>query len=205
MSHGCVDERCRYSSAALSCIVATIATRVCCSNSLPLKEGRLVCVAKGAKSAPKGRSALAAAAAAVSAALAGWVGRGEVKTLTRAEAASPSIALSGERLYCGFYLNELLLRLVDARMTPRGAVRLLSAGAWRIWREPMDAVLRRFELRLLEELGYALDLRFDRQGRPVDLAPILSLPATRGAGAGSRGERKHDPSEGIRDRRCVSV
>jgi recombinational DNA repair protein (RecF pathway) len=28
--------------------------------------------------------------------------------------------------------------------------------------------LRRFELRLLEELGYALDLRSDRQGKPIE-------------------------------------
>lgn len=134
------------------------------------EEGRLACVAKGAKSAPRGRSALAAQLQPFQPLWLGWVGRGEVKTLTRAEAAGPSIALSAERLYCGFYLNELLLRLVD-REDPHEALFVFYQQALAdLALEPLDAVLRRFELRLLEELGYALDLRFDRQGRPVELA-----------------------------------
>jgi len=132
------------------------------------EEGRLPCVAKGAKSAPRGRSALAALLQPFQPLWLGWVGRGEVKTLTRAEAAAPSIALRAERLYCGFYLNELLLRLID-REDPHEALFVFYQQALAdLATEPLDAVLRRFELRLLEELGYALDLRSDRQGRPID-------------------------------------
>lgn len=134
------------------------------------EEGRLACVAKGAKSAPRGRSALAALVQPFQPLWLGWVGRGEVKTLTRAEAAAPSIALVAERLYCGFYLNELLLRLVD-RDDPHEALFVFYQQALAdLATEPLDAVLRRFELRLLEELGYALDLRYDRQGEPIDPA-----------------------------------
>lgn len=131
-------------------------------------EGRLACVAKGAKSAPRGRSALAALLQPFQPLWLSWVGRGEVKTLTRAEAAAPSIALVAERLYCGFYLNELLTRLID-REDPHEALFVFYQQALAdLASEPLDAVLRRFELRLLEELGYALDLRSDRQGKPIE-------------------------------------
>jgi DNA repair protein RecO (recombination protein O) len=131
-------------------------------------EGRLACVAKGAKSAPRGRSALAALLQPFQPLWLGWVGRGEVKTLTRAEAAAPSIALVAERLYCGFYLNELLIRLLD-RQDPHEALFVFYQQALAdLASEPLDAVLRRFELRLLEELGYALDLRSDSQGKPIE-------------------------------------
>ncbi|MBK5941702.1 DNA repair protein RecO [Halochromatium roseum] len=131
-------------------------------------EGRLACIAKGAKSAPRGRSALAALLQPFQPLWLGWVGRGEVKTLTRAEAAAPSIALVAERLYCGFYLNELLIRLID-REDPHEALFVFYQQALAdLVSEPLDAVLRRFELRLLEELGYALDLQSDRQGKPIE-------------------------------------
>jgi DNA repair protein RecO (recombination protein O) len=78
------------------------------------------------------------------------------------------IALSAERLYCGFYLNELVLRLID-REDPHEALFVFYQQALvDLLSEPMDRVLRRFELRLLEELGYALDLRVDRLGEPID-------------------------------------
>ncbi|WP_462320702.1 DNA repair protein RecO [Halochromatium sp.] len=132
------------------------------------EDGRLPCIAKGAKSAARGRSALAALLQPFQPLWLSWVGRGEVKTLTRAEAAGPSIALSAERLYCGFYLNELLLRLVD-REDPQEALFVFYQQALAdLATESVDQVLRRFELRLLEELGYALDLRLDRQGKPID-------------------------------------
>ncbi|HBH36525.1 MAG TPA: DNA repair protein RecO, partial [Gammaproteobacteria bacterium] len=41
-----------------------------------------------------------------------WRGRGEVMTLTHAEAAEKPVDLKKKLLYCGFYLNELLMRLL---------------------------------------------------------------------------------------------
>jgi DNA repair protein RecO (recombination protein O) len=64
--------------------------------------------------------------------------------------------LGGRALMCGFYLNELLLRLLprddahEALFEVYGeSLRQLSAG------EPQASVLRSFEKRLLSELGYA--------------------------------------------------
>jgi DNA repair protein RecO (recombination protein O) len=69
---------------------------------------------------------------------------------------------------CGFYLNELLLKLM-ARDDPHpglyahyeAALATLRAG------EPPAAVLRRFERRMLADLGYALLLAQDAHGAPV--------------------------------------
>ena len=44
-------------------------------------------------------------------------GRGEVQTLVAAEPAGPPVSLQGKQLYCGLYLNELLLKLT-ARADP---------------------------------------------------------------------------------------
>jgi DNA repair protein RecO (recombination protein O) len=71
---------------------------------------------------------------------------------------------------CGFYLNELLLkllprddpheRLYDAYQQTLGG---LGAALQR------EGILRRFELRLLEELGYAVMLDHDAgSGAPID-------------------------------------
>jgi DNA repair protein RecO (recombination protein O) len=131
------------------------------------EEGRLALVAKGAKSAPRGRSAQAALLQPFQPLWVAWSGRGEVKTLTRAEAAGAALALTRERLYCGFYLNELLLRLLG-RDDPHEALFVFYQQALAdLVGESIDAVLRRFELRLLEELGYAPDLTHDAAGSPI--------------------------------------
>ncbi|MEW7977391.1 MAG: DNA repair protein RecO [Candidatus Sedimenticola endophacoides] len=88
-----------------------------------------------------------------------WSGRGEVKSLGAYERGAPPLSLSGERLFCGFYINELLLRLTrreDPQPSLYGlyeATLLQIAGA-----VSLEGLLRRFELRLLEELGYGLNL-----------------------------------------------
>src|SRR5512140_1765179 len=80
--------------------------------------------------------------------------------------------LGGPSLLCGVYLNELLLKLLP-REDPHpqryavyeAALQDLAAGS------AQAPVLRRFELELLSELGYALPL--DREagtGAPIDPA-----------------------------------
>lgn len=118
------------------------------------EEGRLAMIAKGAK---RGRSPTAALLQPFQPLWLGWSGRGEVKTLTRAEAAGRPLGLSGTRLYCGFYINELLMRLWPRQEAPEAlfaAYQLVLdalSGA-----EPPDLGLRQFELRLLAGMGYEL-------------------------------------------------
>ncbi len=98
-------------------------------------------------------------------------GRAEVKTLGRYEPAAPAHALKGSSLYCGFYLNELLMRLLG-RADPHPALfdqyhQALEALA--ISAGPVDRPLRRFEVGLLNELGYGLLLEQEADsGVPVE-------------------------------------
>ena len=98
-----------------------------------------------------------------------WVRRGELGRLTHVELIPPASELSGERLLAGFYMNELLLRLV-ARGDANAPVfscysRALADLAARA---NTSMVLRLFELRLLEALGYGLNLHHDAEtGEPI--------------------------------------
>jgi DNA repair protein RecO (recombination protein O) len=135
---------------------------------LSADDGRLAVVAKGAKAPTRGGAAKASLLQPFQPLWLGWVGRGEVKTLTCAEAAGGALSLVGERLFCGLYLNELLVRLLE-RDDPHAALFVFYQQALADLRGgAVDTVLRRFELRLLEELGYAPDLRTDVDGSPID-------------------------------------
>ena len=119
-------------------------------------HGRVGLVARGAR---RQTSAVKTRLAPFQPLLLSWFGKGELKTLHGAEWQGGALALRGHALMCGFYLNELLLRLLppgDAheRLFEAYAQTLegLSATA------EIEPVLRRFELDLLTELGYAQPL-----------------------------------------------
>lgn len=129
--------------------------------------GRVTLVARGAR---RPRSALRGVLRAFQPLLLVWSGRGEVRNLLRAEWAGGQPLLAGEALLCGFYANELLLRLLP-REDPHDALYECYADALaRLGRgEPSAPILRGFEKALLAELGYALSLERDAvTGRPID-------------------------------------
>lgn len=88
-----------------------------------------------------------------------WSGRGEAPQLTHAERADNSVALPPASVMAAFYLNELLLKLTT-RHDPlpalfdhyHGTLARLRAGA------PLEPALRVFEKRLLELVGFGLEL-----------------------------------------------
>ena len=122
--------------------------------------GRLGLVAKGARrrSAPAGPLLQPFRPLLLS-----WSGRGELLTLTGVEVAAAAIDLGGSALLCGFYVNELLQRVL-ARDDPHlalfdqytGSLQALAAGA--NGQADEAATLRQFELCVLQELGYGLVL-----------------------------------------------
>ena len=95
-------------------------------------------------------------------------GRGELKNVGRMESAGASNWLNGEALFSGLYLNELLIRLLPAE-DPHPAVfehysaTLLALAEGR----PLEPLLRAFDWRLLDDLGYGFALGTDIQGNPV--------------------------------------
>jgi DNA repair protein RecO (recombination protein O) len=85
-------------------------------------------------------------------------GQGNLKYLKRVEPESKSFKLSGNYLYSGFYLNELQVRLLGEHIPYdelyyqyQQSIEQLSE------QQPIEFVLRKFENRLLEELGMTID------------------------------------------------
>jgi len=98
-----------------------------------------------------------------------WHSRGELGTLTGVEADGPPVSLRGAALYSGFYLNELLVRLL-ARQDPHADLyHCYQSSLQGLSSTPaIEPVLRVFEKRLLEEIGYGLLLDVEVQhGEPV--------------------------------------
>ncbi|MGE5638485.1 MAG: DNA repair protein RecO [Clostridia bacterium] len=113
-------------------------------------------------------------------------------TLLSAEWSGGRAALSGRGLMCGFYVNELILRLVP-REDPHEALydfyeQVLAALGGTA---EQGAVLRAFEKRLLAELGYAPLLERDTMDDPIDPEALYVYEPERGPrrASGREGER----------------
>jgi len=129
-------------------------------------HGRLGLVARGAR---RQTSSLKARLVSFQPLTLAWFGKGALRTLHGAEWQGGGLCLRGHGLMCGFYLNELILRLLpegDPHETLfdryLGTLAQLGGGA------EVEPVLRRFELDLLSELGYAQPLGHTAQGAELD-------------------------------------
>lgn len=91
-----------------------------------------------------------------------WAGKGEMGTLTGAEEIPPMTGLTREALYCGFYINELLMKLLH-RHDPHEQLYDYYKECLTALSGPteMEIALRIFEKRLLLETGYGLNLDTD--------------------------------------------
>jgi len=128
--------------------------------------GRVALVARGAK---RRTSQLRGLLSPFSALALAWSGRGEVKTLLRAEWAGGLVPLRGDALLAGFYMNELLVRLL-ARADAHPAMFAAYARALRALAgdaASLEATLRAFEFELLREIGYLPSLEVCADGEPV--------------------------------------
>ena len=151
------------------------------------RHGRVALLARGAR---RPRSAMRGVLLAFHPLRLGWSGSADLATLISAEWGGGLQPLAGRGLMCGFYLNELILRLLpredphEALFDAYGeALARLSAG------DAFPAVLRSFEKRLLAELGYAPV--FDRDamtGAPIEPASSYVYEPDRGPVRASHGE-----------------
>ena len=118
--------------------------------------GRLAIVARGAR---RPKSAVRGLLMAFQPLQLNWFGKAELKTLHSAEWQGGQPQLQGMALLCGFYLNELMLKLLH-RDDPHENLFIYYQETLQSLATQRDyaAVLRRFEIRLLQELGYALTL-----------------------------------------------
>ncbi|WP_210396711.1 DNA repair protein RecO [Motiliproteus sediminis] len=100
-----------------------------------------------------------------------WRGRGELKTIQDGEGVGLAHPLAGRSLWCGLYLNELLVRLLPADEPYPRVFALYRFSLEQLGDlETEEAVLRMFEVRLLEELGFGVSFTHDLAGMPIDPA-----------------------------------
>ena len=153
--------------------------------------GRVALLARGAR---RPRSAMRGVLLSFQMLRFSWSASAELGTLRSAEWAGALRPLRGRGLMCGFYLNELLLRLLpreDAHETLFDVYGEALSGLCESGN--IAATLRRFEKRMLAELGYAPLLDRDAGAQPIDpqrqyvYEPERGPVATNGSQSGERG------------------
>jgi DNA repair protein RecO (recombination protein O) len=136
------------------------------------QHGRLGLIAKGARRpSSRNRGVLNP----FRSLLLGWSGRGELMVLTGAEPDGAGVDLKGKALYCGFYLNELLMRLLHRHDPHEALYDRYGAALEGLHTEvtSAEATLRVFEKHILGEVGYGLLLeRESGTLEPIDAEAI---------------------------------
>jgi DNA repair protein RecO (recombination protein O) len=92
-----------------------------------------------------------------------WSGRAELRSLVKIEPAGRALQLTGERLFSGFYVNELTMRMTT-RQDPNPDLYLIYERTLQALALPttgIEPVLRLFERTLLDACGYGLQLLYD--------------------------------------------
>jgi DNA repair protein RecO (recombination protein O) len=140
-------------------------------------HGRLALLARGAR---RPRSVMRGVLLAFQPLELGWAGRGEVPTLMKAEWQGGQPLLAGKSLFCGYYLNELLMQLLPREDTHTRLFSVYAETLRRIADGAHESALRCFERALLQELGYGLTLESDAAGTAVDAGAHYAYEIERG-------------------------
>ena len=134
-------------------------------------HGRVCLFARGARGAGKKGAGSMSMMQPFNRLLVSWSAGAEAGTLTAVEFDGAYSTMQPDRLVSGYYVNELVLKLF-ARHDPHADVFDLYAHALAGLKEESSPlpVLRRFEKRLLEALGYGLSLTHDSMtGAPIEV------------------------------------
>ncbi len=128
--------------------------------------GRVALLARGAR---RPRSVLRGVLLAFQPLELAWAGRGEVQTLMKAEWQGGQPLLAGKSLFCGYYLNELLMNLLPREDAHARLFAVYAETLRRFADGAQESDLRCFERALLQELGYGLLLETDAEGVAVEV------------------------------------
>jgi DNA repair protein RecO (recombination protein O) len=139
-------------------------------------RGRVGVVMRGARSAKQQAAQL------FQPLLVQLIGHGELKTLRALETAGSLLPLAGNSLFSGFYLNELLVRLLQRELPlPMVFLAYAQALAELVESQDVEPILRRFEKQLLDALGYGFAFDLDcESGEPVQAGLNYSYLPERG-------------------------
>lgn len=128
-----------------------------------------------------------------------WSGRADGGTLTGAELAQAVAPLPPAQLLSGFYLNDLLLRLVPKEDRHERLYDAYAAAVLQLGAHDGHRPLREFEHVLLDELGYGPELARDADSggtldpdRYYHFEPGRGVLAVRDTAAGTEGHRGCD-------------
>ncbi|PJE79500.1 DNA repair protein RecO [invertebrate metagenome] len=137
-------------------------------------SGRIDMVVNGVRQRKNSRAALLQPFSRV---LLSWKGHQELKKLVAIEPdlfspGSGPLTLNGRALFCGFYINEVVLRALLPGQSAGGIISLYERTIRQLANaekaeENKEPYLRGFELDLLSQLGYAPTLDYDVTGDPL--------------------------------------
>ena len=135
------------------------------------EHGRIALVARGSRSA---KSRLRGILRPFLPLNVSWFIRTDLGTLTDAEMGGQPVVLTGDALMSGYYISELLLKLMH-RHDPHPEIFDAYAQTIKNLSVQVDIapVLRHFEMELLRLLGYALNLEYDSESHAALLPDNL--------------------------------
>lgn len=131
-------------------------------------HGRITLLAKGAR---RVRSPLKALLQPFTPLLLHWGGKGELKTLLKVESASLTLPMTSLSLYSGFYVNEVLARVLENQTAYPELFQHYLECVTQLATSPeqIEPTLRTFEFRLLQAVGYGVNFaNCAATGKPVD-------------------------------------
>ena len=121
--------------------------------------GRISLIAKGVRKAKSKNAGLLRPFVSLSLS---FVGKTDLKTLTDVELLGHAIELNGLAFYCGFYMNELVCNFLhkddphpEVFEDYQECLVQLAQG------NQVEAALRNFELNLMDNIGYGVNLNYD--------------------------------------------
>lgn len=120
------------------------------------EHGRITLLAKGARRA---KSPLKAVLQPFTPLLLRWSGKGDLKVLTKAESASLALPMNTYALYSGFYVNEILCRILENHTAYPELFQHYFSCMVKLASQPeqLEPTLRTFEFQLLQAVGYGIN------------------------------------------------
>jgi DNA repair protein RecO (recombination protein O) len=137
-------------------------------------HGRLSLIAKGAKKQVSNRGSVLNQFQLL---MFSWSGKSDLKTMTNAETADEIYQINPDAVYCGFYINELIIRLLHQNDPHPELFDYYNQIIKKFCNGMSEKLLRVFEKKLLIEIGYGVILDHDINNNAIDVdADYYYLP-----------------------------
>jgi DNA repair protein RecO (recombination protein O) len=150
-------------------------------------HGRLRLLAKGAR---RGRLPLSRLLTPFNTLSLSFTRRGDPPILVGAEQLMPGPTLRGRAMFCGFYVSELVMKLLPLQDACPGVFELCQLTLRQLENhQAEEQTLRFFEVRLLGELGYGPRLDDDDQGQAINAERRYTYDVEQGPSVDLAGKR----------------